>query len=219
MTGLFRRGFDLGDAIRQTGAVGYAFRADALSDAARAAMGAEADGLTLEVGDHVTRPIWPGSRREVRQLHARSYRAVGHADVPVATAVSIFLATAVSDHLDEFPELLGWIPTEAGYQHYRGPSDFISPHRDRRNDGLLSVTFTLRGSAVVRVLRATDDPNDYGKLEVTDAFATGPGTAMFLRAPGFCGGMQVIHEVLPPSTPDGRLILNLRLRPDVLPAP
>lgn len=153
---------------------------------------------------------------KVRQLHARAYHPIGDEAVPIATAVSIVLASTVFDHRDAFPELIGWIPSEAGYQHYRGPSDFISPHRDRRNDRLLSVTFTLRGSAVVRILEPVDDPDDYGNLRTVDEFTTEPSTAMFLRAPGFCGGGQVIHEVLPPTTPDGRLILNLRMRPDVL---
>lgn len=216
---LFRFGFDLASALTETAAKGYAFRADALSYSARTAMRREAAKLTLEVGDHVTNPIWPGTTREVRQLHARSYHAVDDGLVPVAAIVCDALEDMVSVHLGEFPLLAGWRPTEAGYQHYRGPSDHISPHRDRRNDQRLSVTFTLSGVAVVRVLEPVGDPDDYTNLRLVEEFLTGPGTTLFLRAPGFGDGGQVIHEVLPPTTPDGRLILNLRARPDVLPPP
>jgi hypothetical protein len=38
---------------------------------------------------------------------------------------------------------------------------------------------------------------------------------MFLRAPGFGNGEQIIHEVLPPLNNEERLILNLRMRKNV----
>jgi hypothetical protein len=206
--------FDFAAALNQTKESGYLFVPDALTASFLRDLETEALRLPLEVGDHVARPIWLGSKREVRQRHARAYVPVGDPTVPVATAFCHHLAALGAPH----PELAEWTPTEVGYQLYRGPTDFISPHRDRRNDRLLSVTLTIRGSAVVRILAPNGDPDDYGDLRVEDDFSTEAGTVMFLRAQGLGSGKQVVHEVLPPGF-DGRLILNLRARPDVLPPP
>jgi hypothetical protein len=39
------------------------------------------------------------------------------------------------------------------------------------------------------------------------------------RSVGFGNGEQIIHEVLPPLNNEERLILNLRMRKNVLPSP
>jgi hypothetical protein len=94
----------------------------------------------------------------------------------------------------------------------------ISPHRDRVSDQVLSATFTLFGSAHVRVHAPETNPPRYDRLREIDAFLTEPGTAMFLRAPGFGNGVQIIHEVDPPLiAPRG--ILNLRKRETILKPP
>jgi hypothetical protein len=108
--------------------------------------------------------------------------------------------------------------SEAGYQLYRDPDHHISKHRDRRNDELLAATITIRGSAVVGIHEAIDDPDDYTNTRQVDECVTEGGTIMFLRAQGVGNGEQVIHDVSGPI--DGpRLILNLRQRPNVLPSP
>lgn len=174
----------------------------------------EVAGLDLEFGDHLNHPIWPGSKREVRQLHSRAYLPIDHPDVPVATKLCYDLAQIAKS----IPELEGWLLSEIGYQLYRQDLDFISPHRDRRNDRLLSLTITISGQAWVKCYEPIDDPDDYRNLRQIDQFLTKPGAAMFLRAPGLGNGNQVIHEVMPPENGD-RLILNLRMRPNILPQP
>lgn len=211
MTRLFVDGFDFRAASEAAAEVGYHFAHEALRPEAVAALLAEALRLELKLGDHVSRPIWPGTPREVRQLHERAYLPAGHPSVPAATGACAALRDAAVD----VPALRGWSPTEVGYQRYRGPTDFISPHRDRRSDRLLSVTFTLLGSAAVRVLEPTAHPDDYTRLHAIDEVVARPATAMFLRAPGLGSGEQVVHAVDPPIG-GPRVILNLRTRPDVL---
>lgn len=178
----------------------------------------EMDSLPLETGDHVTYPINAGTPREVRQLHARAYRMLDDASVPFASIVCRALGELFGAAPNPFPELIGWMPNEIGYQLYRDGGGWISPHRDRSTDRLLSVTFTISGSAPVRIHKPETNPPDYRRLRQIDEFITVPGTAFFLRAPGFGSGEQEIHEVLPPIG-GPRKILNLRSRPTLLPAP
>lgn len=172
----------------------------------------------MEEGDYVRKPLNAGTSREVKQLHERAYFPIGHPDIPIATAVTGLLVRQAEEMADEFPELAGWYPTEAGYQRYRCSDDWISPHRDRRSDQLLAFTITINGSALVRIHEPVDDSDDYSNLRVIEEFRTTPGSVMLLRAPGLASGEQVIHEVLPPDE-GSRLILNLRMRPDVLTSP
>jgi hypothetical protein len=195
-------------ALQRTIDQGYCFWDDAIPEAVLAMLRKERETLDLVVGDHVTHPIAKGTMHEVRQLHARSYHDLR--EVPAAHAVARMLSEAVG--------LPDWCPTEAGYQLYRGPSDFISPHRDRRSDRLLSATITISGSAVVRILEPLADPDDYRNVRVVEAWVTKPGTLLLLRAPGLGNGQQVLHEVLPPDEGE-RFILNLRTRDTVLPPP
>lgn len=210
----FRQGFKLSDAIDLTRERGYAFFAGAADPALLAALKEELERLPLEFGDHERYPINKGAPNEVRQRHERCYRPLGHADVPAATALCRALAALAAGHR----ELDGWLPDEIGYQRYRGADDRISPHRDRASDRLFSLTFTIAGSAWVRIHEPETEPPDYARLRLVDSFLTAPGTVMCLRAPGFGGGEQVIHEVLPPVAAP-REILNLRMRPTVLKPP
>ncbi len=197
---------------------GYLFVPGALDATACARLEGEIARLALVFGDHVAHPINPGTPQEVRQWHERAYYPIDHPEVPVGTSLCHGLAKHVASCLPAFPELAGWLPTEIGYQRYRAPNDWISPHRDRRSDQLLSVTYTVKGSAWVKVYVSEVEPPDYRRLTQIDEHLTLPGTAMFLRAPGFGSGVQVIHEVLPPLQGE-RLILNLRMRKSILPAP
>ena len=207
---------NLEKAIMRTCEVGYAFITEAINPYFCNLMEQEINKLQLEEGDHVNYPINAGSWREVRQLHERAYFHIWDKQIPVATEVTELLTEEVRKM--NYPELQGWHPNEAGYQRYRNKHDWISPHRDRRNDQLLSATITISGSAPVRIYEPVADPNDYKNLRQTDEFITSPGTLMLLRAPGFGNGEQIIHEVLPPQI-DSRLILNLRMRPDILRKP
>jgi hypothetical protein len=80
------------------------------------------------------------------------------------------------------------------------------------------VTYTITGSAMIKIYKPLTDPVDYAFIEQIDEFQTIPGTVMFLRAPGFGNGGQVIHEVLSPDIYP-RYILNLRTRDILLKAP
>lgn len=211
---IFEPHFPLKDALSKTIQDGYAFVSNAITPIACQAMKSEAFGLELAEGDHITYPINAGTKREVRQLHVRAYHSIGDELVPVATQVSEMLAQAFNWH----ESLKNWMPTEAGYQLYRDQRDWISPHRDRRNDQLLSVTITIEGSAVINIYDYLDDPDDYSKLVLKDSFVTSTGTVMLLRAPGLGNGQQIIHEVMGPEY-GSRLILNLRTRPNVLKHP
>lgn len=195
---------------------GYCFLPNAIHEDLCSILERELFSLELMEGDHINYPINAGTKREVKQLHIRAYHPIGEGKVPVATQISCELAE-IFRPLD--PVLSEWIPTEAGYQLYRGDKDWISPHRDRRNDRLLSATITIKGSAEVKIYDYLDDPDDYTRLQVRDTFLTSAGTLMLLRAPGLGNGEQVIHEVCPPQYGKNRLILNLRSRFNVLKSP
>lgn len=193
---------------------GYLFVADFFNSTICAELEQEANSLKLEFADHEVAPLNAGTAREVRQRHERAYRPLDHIDVPIGSKLCYSLAMQVA----KFPVLASWLPTEIGYQRYRNDKDWISPHRDRKSDRLLSITCTLKGSAWMKVYKSEVDPPDYKKLIQIDEFLTQPGTAMFLRAPGFGSGQQVIHEVMPPLNGE-RLILNLRMRSTILKDP
>lgn len=197
---------------------GYDFVYDAISPAWCQALEKEVALLKLEEGDHINYPINPGTSREVRQLHARMYVCIPNYKIPIASAITYELVNRVLKYVSIYPSLSNWLPNEAGYQLYRDNRDCISPHRDRRNDQLLSATITITGSAWVRMFEPLEDPDDYSKLKLIDQFKTKPGSIMWLRAPGLGNGNQIIHEVLPPKV-GNRLILNLRMRPDILKSP
>lgn len=205
------------DILTIVEAQGYLFVADFFDSKTCLELEQEAETLNLQFADHVANPLNAGTPQEVQQRHERAYRAVDHIDVPVSSKLCYSLAAQVTSNL-KFPTLVDWLPTEIGYQRYRNSTDWISPHRDRKSDRLLSITCTLKGSAWMKIYKSEVDPPDYSKLVQIDEFLTQPGTAMFLRAPGFGSGQQVIHEVMPPLTGD-RLILNLRMRPTILKAP
>ncbi len=200
---------DLLDCVYQSG---YAFVSAGVTIEATEALAAELSLLNLEVGDHETYPINKGTTREVKQLHARAYRVLGHADVPVATHLCYQLANIINMLS---ADLINWLPTEIGYQRYRDSRDWISPHRDRQSDELLSVTVTITGTAPVCIYAPSED---YNKLKLIDEFITEPRTVMFLRAPGFGSGEQTIHEVWPPIN-GKREIVNLRMRSGILNPP
>jgi hypothetical protein len=189
-----------------------------MSEDACRALADEVAGLNLEEGDHISKPINAGTSREIRQLHERFYTSIWDPRVPVAKSITERVASEVAELSYVDPSLTGWMPNEVGYQRYRSTDDWISPHRDRRNDQILAFTITINGSALVRIYKAIDNPDDYSNIRVVDEFQTGPGSVMFLRAPGLGNGEQVIHEVRPPDE-GSRLILNLRMRPDILPPP
>ncbi len=217
MASFLTSNLNLEEALAQTHENGYFFAAEAINPYFCSLMEEEINRLSLEEGDHVNYPINAGSPREVRQLHERAYYPIGNENVPMATCVTELLVQEVKK-LKLYPELENWHPTEAGYQRYRDTQDWISPHRDRRNDRLLSATITIKGSALVRIYEPRKDPDDYGNLRQTDEFMTSSGTLMLLRAPGFGSGEQTIHEVLSPLG-GSRLILNLRMRPNILKSP
>jgi hypothetical protein len=216
MTG-FKDSFDFEAAIMQTKETGYFFAEDAITKETRTAFEAEIDSLPLEVGDHVTRPINAGKQNEVRQQHQRLYIEHGNAMAPVANMVIAGLAQAVNA-MKQFPELRDWKLTEIGYQRYRHGNDFIGAHRDRATDKILSITYTITGSAPVRIFETLGNYWDYTNLKQVDEFVTTPGSVMLLRAPGLGNGEQVVHQVLPPLS-DSRSILNLRMRPTILEQP
>lgn len=209
---------DFPSILETVRAQGYLFVPNVLDGVTCQHLSAEVDRLKLEFGDHVTHPINPGTPQEVRQWHERAYYPLGDPEVPMGTGLCRGLATEITGHLEAFPELAGWIPNEIGYQRYRAPHDWISPHRDRRSDRLLSVTFTLAGSAWMRIYASDVNPPDYRRLTQIGEYLTAPGMALFLRAPGFGSGEQVIHEVMSPLS-SSRLIVNLRMRPTVLVPP
>jgi hypothetical protein len=212
MTHIFRPEANVYAAINDTAEDGYAFLTNAINHEARVALEEEILNLPLEAGDHVNYPINQGTGREVRQLHERVYHPLGHPNVPKATRICQLLADTIRP-MDS--KLSTWLPTEIGYQRYRNSHDWISPHRDRLSDRLLSVTITITGSALVKMYKSSDD---YRNLECITEFQTSPGTIMFLRAPGFASGSQIIHEVYPPT--DGkREIVNFRMRSTVLKPP
>jgi alkylated DNA repair dioxygenase AlkB len=216
---VFMPTFNLTDAIAETALQGYLFTDDALTEEIRRDLLEEVDTLPADIEDRVTRPINRGKPNEVRQQYGRSYHYLDDEDVPAANNVANLLSDAIRAQSTRFPELNEWQATELGYQVYRpGDIDYISPHRDRASDKLLSITITISGSAIVRVLKTLGDFNDYSRLEQIDEFSTIDGSVMFLRAPGLANGERVVHQVLPPVN-NIRKILNLRMRDRLLPAP
>lgn len=215
---IFTPHVNLQEILDQTRTRGYAFVAEAIEATVCEALQHEINSLKLEVGDHINYPISKGTRREVRQRHGRAYRMSGHLDVPFASWLCRELADKVAK-LNFRKELRGWLLNEIGYQRYASEVDGISPHKDRKSDRLLSVTVTIAGSAWVHMYDPTTDPIDYRRLQKVDSFLTAPGTVMFLRAPGFGSGVQEIHQVMPPVGEVSRDILNLRMRPNLLPRP
>lgn len=196
---------------------GYAFVAHGLTEEAQEYLLNEIHTLSLEEGNHVRRAINKNKPNEVHQLHERAYYLLDDAAVPHASAVCRALKQEIVMH-SLFPELTPWLVNEIGYQRYRSSSDWISPHRDRRSDKLLSVTFTLSGIAKINIYKPLTPHIDYHYLKKVDSFISKPGTVFFLRAPGFGPPDQIIHEVMPP-TKIPRNILNLRMRETLLPSP
>ena len=206
---LLSEDFNLEQDIAQTRERAYVFASEAINPYFCKEMAAEIGSLNFYRGGFfLKRKHW---------FSERAYYPVGHELVPIATQVTELLVGEVTKR-NLYPELRDWHPTEAGYQRYRDNQDWISPHRDRRNDKLLSATITISGSALMRMYEPIDAPDDYKNLRQTDEFMTSTGTLMLLRAPGFGNGEQIIHEVFPPQE-GSRLILNLRMRPTILKTP
>lgn len=205
--------------IRSVKERGYHFADGEIHPLILSDLEAEASKLDFQVGDHVNYPINANTKTEVKQLHERAYYLLNAPEVPVASALCYALKESASFYTNgDMKELESWLPNEIGYQRYRGITDWISPHRDRRSDRLLSVTITISGQARVNVYKSPEDPPNYSNLIKVDEHLTKPGTVMLLRAPGLGSGEQIIHEVSPPL--DGpRLIINLRMRGSVLQSP
>lgn len=218
MLNIFLKDFDLKNALFQTRDKGYYFTNSANSELCLNLV-KEINKLSLEYGDHVKYPINKQTTYAVTQSHERHYCHLNDSLTPVANGICYNLSTLVQAYKKEFPELGTWLLNEIGYQRYRDERDYISPHRDRWSDHLLSVTFTIFGSAKIKIYESLVTPPDYSKLKQIDEYLTISGTVMFLRAPGFGNGEQIIHEVLPPLNNEERLILNLRMRKNVLPSP
>ena len=204
--------FDLKGAVIKTVEQGYCFASSVITEEACAAMEDEAEGKGFQPS---TQLINDGTSRQVTQSHERAYLPICDDEVPVAALVTRALMRRIQALDAIYPELADWRPTEAGYQRYRSSDDGISPHRDRESDQLLAVTITLNGSAPVRIYKPLGGPYDYSNLRLTDEFKTERGSVMLLKAPGLGDSQRTIHEAVPPSY-GSRLILNLRMRPDVL---
>lgn len=202
---------------------GYLFVNDFFTERTLELFQYEINSLPLEAGDHVNYPINKGQTNEVKQFHHRYYCNTGEDQVPVATNICNRLSDLVKPFKSSFRDSTGrpisnWLMSEVGYQRYYAPNDWISPHKDRKSDLFLSVTITISGSAWINIYDSEVDPPDYKKLIKIDSHLTLPGTVLFLRAPGFGSGKQVIHEVMPPITKT-RDIVNLRMRPTILKDP
>lgn len=195
------------ERIRSTG---YTFVKNGLNEETRQTLLNEINTLPLEEGNHIYHAINKGKPNEVRQLHERAYYVLNDPAVPIASEVC--------KQLQKELRLDSWLLNEIGYQRYRSSSDWISPHRDRKSDKILSITFTLSGSANINIYHPTTPETDYHHLKKVDTFLSEPGTIFFLRAPGLGSGEQIIHEVMPPVVAP-RNILNLRMRNTLLPSP
>jgi hypothetical protein len=204
------------NGINSAAQVGYAFVHAALTETMLSALQAEGESQNLVLGDHTTKPINAGTLRQITQKHEKAYKELDAEILPVASFLTSALATQAKRLQEPYPALAHWRATEAGYQLYSDPDHHISKHRDRRKDQILAATVTIYGKAIVGIHEPLDDPNDYTNTQRIDECEAGPGTLMFLRAQNLGSGEQMIHDVSPPI--DGpRLILNLRMRPDVLP--
>jgi hypothetical protein len=215
---IFISSINLLETLERIQSVGYAFVSNGLTEEARQFLLDEINSLPLEEGDHVNHAINKNKPNEVHQLHERAYSLLDDPRVPHASFMCRKLAQEITAYSSEFPELAPWLVNEIGYQRYRGNTDWISPHRDRKSDHLLSVTFTLSGSAPINIYRPLTQDIDYRHLEKIETFVSEPGTIFFLRAPGFGSAEQIIHEVMPPTVAP-RNILNLRMRDSLLPSP
>lgn len=201
---------NLPEILERVRSEGYAFIKNGITEECRQLLLKEINVLSLEEGDHVTHAINKGKPNEVHQLHERAYYLLDDPEVPTASHVCKQLQAELA--------IDSWLLNEIGYQRYRFTSDWISPHRDRKSDKILSVTFTLSGNADINIYLPTTPEINYRHLKKIDTFLSEPGTVFFLRAPGFGSGEQIIHEVMPPIiTP--RNILNLRMRETLLPSP
>jgi len=212
---VFTERFDIVDCLQKTYENGYCFSNETDSDLIEKLL-KEVKFLPLEYGNHIINPINQNKTYKVTQSHERYYSMLGDVNTPIANALCKQLKKL--NGLEKFFELSGWYPNEIGYQKYRSPKDYISPHRDRWSDKKLSLTFTISGKAKIKIYKSLTEPVDYSFIEQIDEFETQSGTVMFLRAPGFGNGNQVIHEVLPPVEYP-RYILNLRTRVSLLPQP
>ncbi len=165
--------------------------------------------LNLLEGDHVEYPLNTKIPNQiVKQRHLRSYHLIDDPQIPKASEFCKYLSYIF--------KIDSWLLNEIGYQVYRDERDWISPHRDRKTDQLLSLTITLSGSAEIKIYQSSVEPPDYQQLNLIDQHLTRPGTLMFLRAAGF--GERIIHEVCSPII-SPRKILNLRMRKDILKKP
>lgn len=214
----FNPNFHIAVAVRQAAERGYYFESGVMTDEVLREFEEEVNSLNMEFGDHVSNPIYAGTKKEIQQLHDRFYSDIYDPLVPVAHRVAVQTAAWANQMTYIDPGILDWLPNEVGYQRYAQGEGHITPHRDRRNDQILAFTITIAGSNVVRIHEPAGDPDDYTNLRQVDEFRTSPGSVMFLRAPGLGSGEQIIHSVLPPEN-GSRLILNLRMRPDILPPP
>ncbi|GAC1391608.1 MAG: hypothetical protein NVSMB46_04730 [Candidatus Saccharimonadales bacterium] len=214
---IIRPGFNLHDAVTKTFEQGYFFNDNILTHTAQTALQTEIENLPLEIGDHITKPINENKPNQVKQRHERYYTEYGSPQTPTANMVIDSLSKAVKC-IKKFPFLKQWKPNEIGYQLYRTENDFIGPHRDRSSDRLLSATFTIVGSAIIRIFEPIGNDKDYSNLRQIDEVMTSDGSLMLLKAPGWGDDIQTIHQVLPPIT-ESRSILNLRMRSSILNQP
>lgn len=205
---------------------GYAFVDDALTESATLMLAGELRALPLEQENADGMVVYGrGTKHEVRQMHSRSYTLVAPTryDLPHAMgwSLSTELWCVLSSELSRLC-LHGdrWFLNELGYQRYEPGAGFISAHRDRRSDRILSVTATLSGEADVSILAPGPDDSYIQGVRVLDVHACRAGSLMLLRAPGLGCGKQMLHSVGTPRVAMGpREILNLRMRDDVLPQP
>lgn len=214
---LYSDSFNLVEILNIVKERGYHFSNDSNPEIIKILL-EEAMSLPFEYADHINYPINKNKSYKVTQSHERYYRMVNDQSIPMANNISNLWKRDIGNITSPFPELSNWSPKEIGYQKYRNNTDHISPHRDRWSDKQLSITYTLFGEAIIKIYESLTDPIDYDFINQTDEFKTTQGTMMFLRAPGFGNGTQIIHEVMPPTICP-RYILNLRTRDALLTPP
>lgn len=217
---LIDNGRGLHVAIPRAAELGYAFAPNVISELGCRLLVEEAESLALQLDDRVDNPINAGSGREVSQKHEQYYAPLGDPSIPHASFLGRTIAKRVKARRFR-PGLEGlsrWLPNEVGYQLYRDDTHHLGKHKDRLDDEMLGATITLSGSAWVGIYDTIGRPDDYKKTREIDAFDAQPGDMMLLRATGLGSGDRMIHEVSPPENAP-RLIVNFRMRPNVLPAP
>lgn len=201
------RPLDFEVAVMNAAEYGFAFAEKAIGYKALEALQTEAENLHM---------IQSRMRRgKVKQSLERAYLPVGHAEIPIATTVQKALIKQVGNLAGRYSELGKWQPNEVGYQLYRDTDDSIGRHRDRKSDRILGATITVNGSADVAIYEPKTYDDDYDQARQVKRVQTKPGTVMFLRADGLLNGSRAIHEVFPPNE-GSRLVLNFRMRPDIL---